>query len=387
MIISHNIAENRRIDAEAVTLNDELVVEFGQKATAKDFIAELKGELISNPEIDSSRLGEQEVTFEFYNIKNKKRRRSFTISVVDRTPPVIYGNASYTVYQGYEGDLTELMMSGDNADDRPTREVRGEFDFDRTGEYDAQYIIRDASGNETQKKFRLNVVPPPSDAPQSPAQPAQIAGVAIDEIIKQHKTQATKIGVDVSSWQGEIDWQKAKRAGVEFAFIRLGYQADFGAEYTTDKMFAKNIAGARKAGLPVGVYFYSCADSVDEAKRQAEWVKAQIEDYEVELGVAFDWEEWRDFNRAGVSFSTLNRMAKAFIDTIEAAGYRGMLYGSTNYVQKFWQDYPYKIWLAQYHDHVTYTGEYMIWQLSDAGEVPGIEAYVDSDVLYLENED
>lgn len=384
MILIHNIAENRRIDAAAVTFNDQLTIEFGTTAKASDFIAHLNGEMLNDPEINTHTLGEQEITFEFYNIKHKKRRRSFTINVIDSTAPVIYGNNSYTVYQGYDGDLTELMLSGDNVDDTPVRTISGEYNLERIGSYALDYVIHDASGNETHKNFQLHVVEPPEGVAAGTADDSsEVVGQPLEDVIDLHKSKSTKIGIDVSSWQGKIDWQKAKHAGVEFAFIRVGYQPDFGADYVVDKMFSENIAGATEAGLPLGVYFYSCADSVDEAKRQAEWVRIKVQDYELALGVAFDWEEWQDFNRANVSFYTLNRIAQTFLDTLSATGYTGMLYGSTTYVERFWQLNPYTIWLAQYHDHVTYDGEYAIWQLTDAGEVPGIDTYVDLDVLYL----
>lgn len=384
VILIHNIAENRRIDATSVTFNDQLTVEFGTTAKASDFIAHLNGEMLNDPEINTHTLGEQEITFEFYNIKHKKRRRSFTINVIDSIAPVIYGNNSYTVYQGYDGDLTELMLSGDNVDDTPVRTIGGEYNLERIGSYALDYVIHDASGNETHKNFQLHVVEPPEGVAAGTADDSsEVVGQPLEDVIDLHKSKSTKIGIDVSSWQGKIDWQKAKRAGVEFAFIRVGYQPDFGADYVVDKMFSENIAGATEAGLPLGVYFYSCADSVDEAKRQAEWVRTKVQDYELALGVAFDWEEWQDFNRANVSFYTLNRIAQTFLDTLSAAGYAGMLYGSTTYVERFWQLNPYTIWLAQYHDHVTYDGEYAIWQLTDAGEVPGIDTYVDLNVLYL----
>ncbi len=381
--VIYNIAENRRIDAEALTLNENLSVEFNTDTKVSDFIANLNGELISDPEVDTTKLGEQEISFEFYNIKHKKRTRKFTIDVVDTTKPEIYGNNFYVVETNYDGDLTNLMMSGDNADDRPERKVSGNYDLRKPGDYQVEYIITDASENVARRPFTLRVIEPVEDSDNSNDDNTEIIATPISDVIEMYKTDTTKIGIDVSYWQGNIDWQKAKSAGVEFAFIRVGYQADFGNEYTLDKKFIDNIKGATKVGLPVGVYFYSCADSIDEARRQAEWVIDQIKDYNIKLGVAFDWEEWRDFNRAGMSFYTLNQAAQTFIDTVSDAGYGGLLYGSKNYIEKFWQQNPYKLWLAQYHDYVTYKGEYYIWQLMDTGSVPGISGYVDLDIMYL----
>lgn len=113
-------------------------------------------------------------------------------------------------------------------------------------------------------------------------------------------------------------------------------------------------------------------------------MKEQISDYPIKLGVAFDWENWTDFNIAGVSFRTLNRIAETFLSEISAAGYDGLLYGSKNYLEKFWNMGDYEIWLAQYNDHVTYTGDYRLWQLSDTGRIDGIKTDVDINVRFVE---
>lgn len=379
--IIYVIAENRRIDAEAVTLQDDLTIGFGEPAQISDFLANLNGELIEDYSINTDTLGEQEVKFDYINIKNRKRTRSFTITVVDKTPPIIYGNNTYTVNVGYKGDLTKLMLSGDDLDDHPRREIIGEYNLDEVGSYTLEYLITDAHGNQRSKQFTLQVVEPkePNNTPDY-----TLPKLPLTKVIKNHKTTQTMIGIDVSSWQGEIDWQKVKDAGVEFAMIRVGYQVDFGAEYVLDKYFKANISGAEAVGLPVGVYFYSYANSIEEAKDQAEWIIAQLKDYRAELGIAFDWEDWGDFNAAGMSFRKINQVAQAFLDTAKSAGYRGWLYGSKVYLDRIWEPTQHDIWLAQYYDYVTYEGDYAMWQLSNTGQVDGIRGDVDLDIMYLD---
>lgn len=384
IFIVHDIAENRRIDAEAVTFKPDLTINYGLEAKASDFIENLNGHYLTNPDIDTNELGEVTVEFEYLNIKNRKRTRKFTIEVVDRTAPLIYGRNFYAVERGYTGDLTNLILSGDDLDDHPAREVTGKYDLDTVGDYEVEYIITDASGNQSKLPFTLRVFEPSPSSPGSDSAVDLTETLPISTVIAQHKTDQTKIGIDVSSWQGEIDWSKVQAAGVEFAFIRLGYQVDYGGEYVIDKYFQRNIEQATAAGLPVGVYFYSYANSPDEAKQQAEWVKAQIAPYKVELGVAFDWENWSDFNHAGMSLRTINRVAKTFLDTLTESGYKGFLYGSKNYLERIWQPSEHSVWVAQYYDYVTYTGKYQIWQMSDSGRVPGISGNVDLDIMYLE---
>lgn len=378
----HDIIETRRLDATSVVLSDNLTAEFGSDVKASNFIWHLDGSMVDDVVVDTSSLGPTEVEFQYHNIKNKKRTQKFTIEVVDTTKPVIYGQNSYTVNLGFDGDLTNLMLSGDNADDHPTREINGKYDLQKVGDYALEYIITDASGNTARQAFTLHVVKPTNSSNDQPTSSGDTIGTPISEVIADYKNGNTEIGIDVSSWQGKIDWEKVHAAGVEFAIIRLGYQAEYGGEYILDKTFEDNISGAIRAGLPVGVYYYSCADSIAEAQRQAEWVLEQVKDYPLGLGVAFDWEEWRDFNRAGMSFYTLQKAADTFLGTVEAAGYNGMLYGSKNYLDKFWQNNTHPVWLAQYYNRPTYSQRFVLWQLTDTGSVPGINGYVDLDVRY-----
>lgn len=373
--------EDQRIDAAAVTFATDLTIEYGQPAQVSDFLAQLNGELVDDSSINTTTLGPQEVTFEYVNIRNKKRQRTFTIEVVDRTAPEIFGGNVYTVYVDYAGDLTNLMLSGDDLDDHPQREILGDYDLSKTGSYNVEYSITDASGNTAKHSFTLNVVQPDPDA----VTPTYIADkLPLSEVISEHKTPRTKIGIDVSAWQGEIDWPQVKAAGVEFAFIRLGYQVEYGGEYYLDRYFEQNIQNATAAGLPVGVYFYSFADSVAEARRQAAWITEQLQDYPVELGVAFDWENWSDFNNAGMGFHTINQVAEAFLRAVESHGYPSLLYSSKNYLELIWQPDLAEVWLAQYYDCVTYDGKYKFWQLSSSGQVSGIYGDVDLDIMYLE---
>ncbi len=371
--------ETQRLDAESVVLNERLVIEVGEARKVSDFLESLNGTLVDDFLIEPGEPGEVEVNFEYINVKNRKRPAKFTVRAVDTTVPEIYGNFNYTLNTGFEGDLTDLMISGDNIDDHPKREVSGSYDLNRVGSYKLEYVITDASGNQAVHPFTLNIVEPSGDTPE-PYIPEKLP---LREVIRDYKTADTKIGIDVSQWQGEIDWQKVKNAGVEFAFIRIGYQSGFGGEYVLDPYFQNNMQEASRIGLPVGTYFYSYADSVDEAARQAEWVKEQLGEHEVELGVAFDWESWGEFNQAGMSFRTINNVAKTFLNKIGETGRAGLLYGSKVYLERIWRVPEYETWLAQYYHEPTYAGKYKFWQMSNSGQVDGIGGDVDIDIMYM----
>ena len=206
----------------------------------------------------------------------------------------------------------------------------------------------------------------------------------IEDIIKEHKKENTKIGIDVSKWQEKIDWEKVKSSGVEFAIIRVGYQTKYDGEYIIDPYFKENIEGAIKVGLPVGIYFYSYAKTEKQAIEQAEWIKEQISGYEISLPIAFDWESWTSFNSAGMSFNTINKIANAFLDKLVDSGYKGMLYGSKTYLINIWKPTKHDTWLAHYTNKTNYDGDYSIWQMCDTGKVNGIKGNVDIDIMYLE---
>lgn len=384
----HEHLENQRLDAESVLLKSDLTVEFGSEVKISDCLANLQGTLVDDFVVNTEQLGPQTVSFEYINVKNRKRPYEFTINVVDTVKPQVFGGNAYTLYTGYQGDLTDLMLSIDNIDDRPTREIRGKYDLNKPGTYDVQYVITDASGNETVKPFTLNIIDPPADDGKEEP-PVTTELTPISRIIRLHKTEQTKIGIDVSQWQGKIDWQKVKAAGVEFAMIRVGYQYGFGGEYVLDPYFEANLDGAKANNLPVGVYFYSYAKTPDEAKAQAEWVIEKLGNVDLELGIAFDWENWTSFNSANMSLYTINKTAEAFLSATKAADYKPLLYSSKNYLDLIWQPKDlaakfddFDVWLAQYYEYVTYTGKYQIWQMTDSGSVPGINGAVDIDIMY-----
>lgn len=375
----HEAAENERIDAKAIAFTENPTVAFGEEAKVSDFVYPSEGTLLEDYTIDTKQLGQVEVTFSYTNVKNKRRSKSFQLNIIDQTVPKIYGNNLYVVNQGYQGDLTDLMLSADDLDDSPRREIAGVYDIDAVGDYALEYIITDASGNQAKHPFTLRVVKPTNVV----YDPVTMPKLPVSDVISQHKTSKTQIGIDVSQWQGDIDWPQVKASGVEFAMIRIGYQAGYGGKYVLDPYFAANITGATAIGLPVGIYFYSYADSTEEARRQAEWVRDNLVGYSVNLGVAFDWEDWGNFNQANMSFYTINQVANTFLDTLSTAGYKGLLYSSKVYLERIWQPGKYPVWLAQYYDRVTYDGDYAIWQMSSSGQVPGISGDVDLDIMYL----
>lgn len=385
--IIYDAIDTRRLDAESVALIENLEAPFDSEIKVSNFLAELKGELVDDFTIPTDQLGPIEVNFKYINLKHRERPAHFTINVIDAVPPIIYGRQTFTLTKGYDGELTDLMLSGDDLDDHPQREIIGQYDLNQVGTYELDYVATDASGNQSRKTFTLNIIDPAPTSPNNPptATTVETDRIPFSEIVANYKTKNTKIGIDVSHWQGDIDWVSVKSAGVEFAFVRLGYQTEYNGEYQLDKYALANLKAATKANLPIGIYFYSYANSTDEAKKQAEWIIEQVKDYRLDLGITFDWENWNEFNHANLSFRSLRQVAATFIQTVEDAGYKGSLYGSKNYLENFWQPVPHRTWLAQYYDRVTYSGDYWLWQITDHGQVAGINGNVDIDIMYPES--
>lgn len=376
------IEEDRKLemeeDAVALTLKDKLDTEFLSKVKVSDFILNLNGNLIDDYYIDTTSIGEKETQIQYTNYRNNVKTKSFKINIVDTKDPVIYMQSTMTVPVGYNKDILYTVLSGDECDSKPVRKIEGDYDLNKEGSYNLKYIITDASGNKAEKDFILKVVPKGQTSKAT-----QREKVLFSVCLSKYKNENTSLGIDVSKWQGDIDWNAVKDAGVEFAFIRLAYQDGFGGEYLKDKYFEQNIKGALNAGVKVGVYFYSYARSVEDAYAQADWIHSQIKDYNVELPVVFDWESWNSFSKSEMSFYDINKVAQEFIKRVEEYGNIGALYSSKNYLEKIWYTDEFEnIWLAHYTDKTNYTGKYKYWQMCDTGRVEGINGAVDIDIWY-----
>ncbi len=185
-------------------------------------------------------------------------------------------------------------------------------------------------------------------------------------------------GVDVSRWNGTIDWRRVRAAGMEFAMLRAGTGRRRGDGFTADPKFAENLAGAVSAGISCGAYLYSYADSTEAARREAEGLADFILPHRAELTfpVAYDIERT---SQAGLGRETCTEMANAFCEVIREAGFVPMVYSFKSFLQdsldaeKLTAD----VWLAHFARETDYRGAYTIRQYSDCGEVDGITGKVD----------
>ena len=207
-------------------------------------------------------------------------------------------------------------------------------------------------------------------------------------------------GVDVSKWQGKIDWAKVKKAGMDFAIIRIGFRGENGVIYKDD-CADYNIQQADRAGLLVGVYFFSGAKTTAEAEEEAKWTVASIEGYPISYPVVYDCEGFLSENSRmyGISNSQRTDNALAFLNYVKAKGYEGMFYAAKSELENslYWDtarlENAYSVWVARYPaspypktQSPDYGGKYAMWQYTDKGAVSGISGNADMSVSYFTRE-
>ena len=363
-----------------VVLKDNLEADFADTLRVSSFIESINGKIVDDYYLNTDSLGKKKIDFEYINDDGIKIKYNYEINVVDREAPLIWLGKSYNVTRGSEDNLIDKIMCGDNYDNNPECVIEGDYNLDNVGSYNLVFKATDSSGNVSKKKFILNV----NEASSKKESNGVKSVTEFSDVIKNYKNDNTQIGIDVSKWQGDIDFSKLKSAGVEFVIIRIGSSTGINGENFIDSKFIQNIKNANSVGIPVGVYFYSYANSVDRAISDAKWIIENIKDYKVELPIAFDWENWGSFNTYELSFFGLTNMAKRFMDTVKRAGYDAMLYSSKTYLENIWMSVDYPVWLAHYTKNTNYAGDYSYWQICSNGRVDGINGDVDIDIRYID---
>ena len=192
-------------------------------------------------------------------------------------------------------------------------------------------------------------------------------------------------GIDVSKWNGTIDWTAVKNSGIEYVIIRCGYRGSSAGSLIEDPKYASNIKGATAAGLKVGVYFFTQAIDEREAVEEASMVLEKVKNYKISYPIFLDVEA--SGGRAdSISKETRTAVCKAFCQTIQNAGYTAGIYANKTWLESKLDASAlsaYKIWLAQYAATPTYTGRYDLWQYRSTGSVTGISGNVDMNISYL----
>lgn len=200
-----------------------------------------------------------------------------------------------------------------------------------------------------------------------------------------------KTGIDVSKFQGDINWSKVKKDGIEFAFIRCGYRGYETGKIVEDEKFEDNIKGCNEVGLDAGVYFFTEAISEAEGIEEAEYVLNLLEEYEVsvQLPIVVDLEQSANVSKSrttNISQEDRTKIIIAFCERIKEAGYEPMIYGNLKSHMRMTDIHElegYKKWFAYYRTPLRYPYKFDIWQYTAAGSVDGIKGDVDMNIAFF----
>lgn len=190
-------------------------------------------------------------------------------------------------------------------------------------------------------------------------------------------------GIDVSTWQGDINWNKVKADGIEFAMLRSSFGKE-NPDKQTDNKFWQNYKNAKAAGMPIGAYHYSYATTVEDAKKEAAFFLSIVKGCQFEYPVAFDIE---DPSQMYLGKDRITDIIMAFCERVQAAGYYVSLYTNLDWISNridMSRAKAFDVWLAQWSSKPTYNGSFGMWQYTSGGSVSGISGNVDMNIAYYD---
>ncbi len=380
-IINYNYDPYEMPEDVKISLNENIFSVY-EEHTSNELIKDSNVEILSKTILlENKIIGDYTYTLDY---KYKKRNYKYDImyTIKDTTEPIfISAPSSLTIAYDDKEEICQKIVYADNYDNLPSCKIIGDYNKQKIGTYsNLEYIISDNSGNEKKKTFKLNVVSKINNT-ISYRKPNYLY---MNDIINTYKRDNTSIGIDVSKWQGSVDFKAVKDAGVEFVIMRIGSQRDPHEEIDMDVRFKEYYQKAKEVGLKIGVYVYNTAISKEDGIKTAKWVMKELNGDKLDFPIAYDWENWTNFMQYQISLHTLSEAYLAFEKELKDNGYDAMLYSSKYYLENVWLDYEdSKIWLAHYTDKTDYQGNYMMWQMTSSAKINGItENTVDIDILY-----
>lgn len=253
-----------------------------------------------------------------------------------------------------------------------------------TGSDDPELALRGTESTHPTEYIEPVLIPEPEKNPYGPND-FQFDG----RYLKSLRCESIS-GIDVSAYQGNVNWNQVAASGIDFAMVRVGYRGYGSGKIVEDPYGRENLRDARLAGLDVGAYFFSQALNEEEVEEEVAFILDIIKDYEITMPVVFDWEYISDTARtANMDPRTLTDLNLYYCELMEEAGYQPMIYFNSYQARKFLylyelEDYPF--WLAYYSDRMKYAYRFEMWQYTATGRVPGIKGDVDINVLLLDQD-
>ena len=283
---------------------------------------------------------------------------------------------------GSEFNINDFVSYIDDHDAEIDLDIVGQVDPSVLGSYHLDLTITDDYGNSASDYINVTVYQPSGDGSSSAQTGTSTANATpFSTFMASYPGEGIHYGIDVSKWQGAIDWQQVADAGCEFAFIRAGWSSE--GEFHEDEYFVANMEGATAAGIPIGVYVYTTDNTEEYVTALADTICDLCDGYNVQLPIVFDWENFfNSFQKYHLSIADINVLYRTFEARVESRGYSSMIYGSKFIFDVIWEDDILDVWLAHYTTQTDYNGFYRVWQQSCTGTIPGIDAYVDMDMYF-----
>lgn len=295
-----------------------------------------------------------------------------------KAPQFLYYRGTPTIKVGDAFDVHKYIGYGDDLDRNVDLTIQGSVDTSQEGTYPLKLTLTDDAGKTTSKDMEVRVVTEiSSGGGGSTTEKEQFS-----DFVANYKNENTLVGIDVSRYQGDIDFESVKAAGCEFVYMRIGGFS--GGEFFTDKCFVQNFARAKAAGLKIGIYTYTEDSNAKEVAATVKYIMGVLGNEPLDFPIAYDWEDYKHFEEYGMNLHDLNDLLDYFGEEVAKYGYSSCLYGSKNAMLNIWTK-PRKdpVWLAQYYSSCTYEGDYFMWQHSSSGRIDGIGGDVDLDVYYI----
>lgn len=300
---------------------------------------------------------------------------------VDTTAPFFLNlPESVSVEAGTDFDIQRYIGYVDDCDSDVDLTVEGDVDTSEPGSYPLTLTLTDDAGNSKSGSMTINVYVPSSSGGGGGGSSNEHTTLAYSDFMARYPDSDIAYGIDVSRYQGDIDFNAVKEAGCEFVMLRAMIYNN--GELGEDKKFEEYYADAKEAGLLIGVYYYSTDSDPEELHEHCDELLAVLEGKELDLPVAFDWESWSHFQKYHMSIVDINNLFYEFAGIMEENGYSTILYGSKYYLEIIWEPAGYDVWLAHYVKETSYEGDYAMWQTGSIGRIDGISEDCDTDILF-----
>ena len=301
---------------------------------------------------------------------------------VDTTAPFFLTlPESVSIENGSEFDINRHIGYIDDCDSNVDLQIDGEVDTSEDGSYALSLTITDDAGNSKTGSMTVNVYTPSSSGGGGGGGgSSEHTTLAYSDFIDRYPAADIAHGIDVSRYQGDIDFEAVKAAGCDFVMLRAMIYNN--GELGEDRKFEEYYEDAKAAGLLIGVYYYSTDSTIEMLHEHCDELLAVLDGKELDLPVAFDWESWAHFQKYQMSIIDINNLFYEFAGIMEKNGYSTILYSSKYYLEIIWEPAGYDVWLAHYVKETSYEGDYTMWQTGSIGRIDGCDEDVDTDILF-----